>query len=1050
MFSRLTIKKQLILGFGLVTGVMFIATLILYNESERTRHTAEHILDQLNPQIKASHDLFTTLVNDRSELRLYFTTGNQQYLNAYNRSALKSKGDINTLRDRLSGYSQQIQVFNIESNLKKIRLEEARAIQYVQRGNRRAAIVHHAEYVDPVRLEVLRSLSDIAAIGHAQIELARDNFYTANHRMDQAAVMSCITVALIALMSIIFTVRSIARPSKAIMQAAESLSQGNYSPAITLHDLAADTRKFEIPRNELQLIALSVGQMAKKLYARERTLLAHRDLSTTCASSINVKELLNSALIQLADYSNSQIGIIYLFEGKKLVPVTVYGTEMQSAAEIASPTEGLVQQAAGSRQMIVLRDLPEDTRITIYPGFGEAMPKSVVYLPLILRGKTLGIIMLASLFNYDSYLAQTLEAFAVSVSIALGNAISHTEVRELAQELEAKNQRLDAQNEELQAQNEEICAQAEEIQAQNEELQVQNLELAQKSEDIERHALELEEKTQDLMALQSIITVALSSIKLDDLLRGMLETVTELTGAEFGLIALLNDSRDQVVPAATHNLYTAEIRPLPITQGLAEEVISGGAIVYSRDCISVLGEQAERYHPNCALAGIPIKVGNRFYGVAFLGFPDSREVTKKEYNLLNIFSSRCAIAVDRAQAYQQMEQAEKRALADHERLQAIIDNLPQAVIIANGPDGRVYTANKIALQLCGVDLIPAAVFKNHTNAFNLCKTNGEPAGWKDLPLYRSYHHGETRVGDELLVIHPDGRQITILINSVPLRDSDGAITGSIAVFQDITAIKAQQKLLVEGYEQQRNIAETLQKTFLPNIRPILPNYDIADIYVPAHIHEQVGGDLYDIITLDEGRIGLVIADVSGKGVEAAVHTAMAKYMLRAFAHENPNPGSVIKRLNDAMVRYISGEIFVTLFYGILDTKKRELRYVNAGHELPLIYNTLSNSSTLLKTTGPATGILADALYREEFFQLKDQDAILLYTDGITESRKDGAYFGIDGLSKTVADIKDLNATDMAETILNKVKDYSGGTFHDDVALLLIKPVTGIKKDLITG
>jgi sigma-B regulation protein RsbU (phosphoserine phosphatase) len=283
-----------------------------------------------------------------------------------------------------------------------------------------------------------------------------------------------------------------------------------------------------------------------------------------------------------------------------------------------------------------------------------------------------------------------------------------------------------------------------------------------------------------------------------------------------------------------------------------------------------------------------------------------------------------------------------------------------------------------------------------------------------------------------------------------MRDSDGTVIGSIAVFQDITAIKAQQKLLVEGYEQQRTIAETLQKTFLPNIKTVLPAYDIADLYVPAHTHAQVGGDLYDLITLDENRIGLVIADVSGKGVEAAVHTAMAKYMLRAFVHEDPNPGSVVKRLNDAMVRYVGGEVFVTLFYGILDTEKRELNYVNAGHELPLIYSTLSNESTLLKTTGPATGILPDAHYREEVFQLEDHDAILLYTDGITESRQNGVYFGIEGLTKTVEGVRNLDAADVTERILKEVKDFGGGTFHDDIALLLIKPVAKATENLAAG
>lgn len=409
------------------------------------------------------------------------------------------------------------------------------------------------------------------------------------------------------------------------------------------------------------------------------------------------------------------------------------------------------------------------------------------------------------------------------------------------------------------------------------------------------------------------------------------------------------------------------------------------------------------------------------------------ELVERNAQLESTTKDLAALAIERSESYEKLKLAETLVRSERERLQTIIDNLPQGVIISGMQDGSIEMANQATLNMYGLDTMPDAA-----EAFNFCRLDGTPIAKEDQPLNRSLIKREVCTGEEMLIRQTSGSEIAVLCNSVPLFDENGNPTGAIEVFQDITTIKEHQRLLENVYENQRHIAETLQKSFLPSLKPVVPGYEIGDSYIPAQENAEVGGDFYDLLELSEEKLGVVIGDVSGKGVDAAVHTAMAKYMLRAFAHEDPTPASVLTRVNDAVTRYVRGEIFVTLFYGVLDIHENTLIYANGGHEQPLIFNSEDKKCIALESTGPAVGVIENSIYKQKEVKLSAGDSLILYTDGITEARCDKEALGPDGFELMLSNIGSLGAQDLTQEIIDKVRSYTDGVLRDDVALLVIK------------
>ncbi|MBN1189166.1 MAG: SpoIIE family protein phosphatase [Dehalococcoidales bacterium] len=243
----------------------------------------------------------------------------------------------------------------------------------------------------------------------------------------------------------------------------------------------------------------------------------------------------------------------------------------------------------------------------------------------------------------------------------------------------------------------------------------------------------------------------------------------------------------------------------------------------------------------------------------------------------------------------------------------------------------------------------------------------------------------------------------------------------------------------ERVQKELEIAKGIQKSFLPESSPQIEGFDLAALNTPAL---EVGGDFYDFIPVSLNKWGLVIADVSGKGVPAALFMALSRTMIRANATNNPTPSRVIRQANDMISEDVRSNMFVTLFYGVLDPERKTLTYVNAGHNPPLVMGKNSGDVIMLATKGVALGLMTDVEFEEKEILLSKGDILVLYTDGVTEAiNRKQELFGQERISRLVDENKHLSAQEIINLIEKEVFTYSDGQPQfDDITLLLVKVI----------
>lgn len=239
------------------------------------------------------------------------------------------------------------------------------------------------------------------------------------------------------------------------------------------------------------------------------------------------------------------------------------------------------------------------------------------------------------------------------------------------------------------------------------------------------------------------------------------------------------------------------------------------------------------------------------------------------------------------------------------------------------------------------------------------------------------------------------------------------------------------------YKRQANIAETLQRSLIP-ASPRVEGLDIATSYSPASADVGVGGDFFDIVEFNGGLVGVVVGDVSGKGMDAAVYTAAAKYMLRGFAHQEPHPEFVINTLNSALCRYMGEFAFVTLVYLVIDRASHRLTFVNAGHETPLILCTRGRTIRELRTGGPVLGMIGDHTYSAASAVFEPDDLLFCYTDGVVDVRNNGGRFGYARLLDTAKEAPGETSQQFLDHITRVTGEFSRGAQFDDQAIVVVK------------
>ena len=240
----------------------------------------------------------------------------------------------------------------------------------------------------------------------------------------------------------------------------------------------------------------------------------------------------------------------------------------------------------------------------------------------------------------------------------------------------------------------------------------------------------------------------------------------------------------------------------------------------------------------------------------------------------------------------------------------------------------------------------------------------------------------------------------------------------------------------ERIEQELRIARIIQQTLLPKELPSPPGWHVEAYYQPARA---VGGDFYDFLPFDDGRLGIVIGDVTDKGVPAALVMATTRSILRTSAAEaGATPGQVLERANDLLYPDIPSKMFVTCLYGILDLATGQFVYANAGHDLP--YHRSAAGASELRATGMPLGLMPGMRYEERKTCLASGDCVLLYSDGLVEAHNpEREMFGFPRLATMMADATDTT-TPLIERLLNALARFTGPGWEqeDDVTLVALQ------------
>src|SRR5450432_1373580 len=261
---------------------------------------------------------------------------------------------------------------------------------------------------------------------------------------------------------------------------------------------------------------------------------------------------------------------------------------------------------------------------------------------------------------------------------------------------------------------------------------------------------------------------------------------------------------------------------------------------------------------------------------------------------------------------------------------------------------------------------------------------------------------------------------------------------AFALYNAIVYSEANEK---KRLDHDLQIARDIQRILLPSQPPTIEGFDIAGVNIPAR---QVSGDYFDYIKVDDDRLGVVIADVSGKGVPASLIMAICRSVLRAEARLSQSPAEVLRKVNRQLYPDIKEDMFISMAYVILDFKNHHVTLSRGGHDAPLLYRAATGEVEVLKPPGMALGIdsgdVFDRITGDISVPLERDDCLVLYTDGVTEALDaNGDEFGPERMTRSIRASAREGAQGVITRLTADVRNFAGGhPQHDDITLIVVR------------
>ena len=279
---------------------------------------------------------------------------------------------------------------------------------------------------------------------------------------------------------------------------------------------------------------------------------------------------------------------------------------------------------------------------------------------------------------------------------------------------------------------------------------------------------------------------------------------------------------------------------------------------------------------------------------------------------------------------------------------------------------------------------------------------------------------------------------------IDLKDLEITIEKSLKeIAQYKIALLAHDKLV--ALKQELDIATIIQTSILPKTFPAFPERKEFDIYAKMIPAKEVGGDLYDFFMIDKYRLGVIIGDVSGKGIAAAMLMAVCKTLLKATAFKGMPADDVLAEVNNVLADESPANMFVTVFYGVLDTRNGAFEYSNGGHNSPYLISTGESKKQIDDVGGLLIGALKESPYESNIIMLKPGDTLFFYTDGVNEAfNTNNEEFGEERLGEALKNKNGISANDIVQQVIENVRIFTEGAEQsDDITCMALKYLKGL-------
>lgn len=559
-----------------------------------------------------------------------------------------------------------------------------------------------------------------------------------------------------------------------------------------------------------------------------------------------------------------------------------------------------------------------------------------------------------------------------------------------------------------------------------------------------------------------------STLDYEALMKLVLELTAKATDSEAAMVYRI-DSQINMIRARYCDCYEAKVKyfKIPKDKGIIGWVVENREPVIVNDVTS-----DERFYKKIenqinikfkSVLVIPLIGRGQMIGVVEAINKRNGDFNDEDLDTMVGLANQFAVCIDNANLYREAKREARdrhllyevgkklsSTLKVDEVLKMILDSL-RKVVGFNA--GGVYLINEEKHELktaysegYGVKAEEFAELKFGHGLVGWVAKSGESVIVSDVSKDDRYVNVHPKTKSEIVTpLKIDGRVIGVMtLESNKLSAYDERSLDLMTTFASQAAISLERAVMHHKMlenrrlEEQLTIARQIQLTFLPKDKPDIDGYDISGINIPSG---EVGGDYYDYIKIIDNQTGIAIADVSGKGIPAALIMASFRASLIAEIRNNFALRTICKKVNRLLYDSIELGNFVTGFYGVLDSKNDIFTFANCGHTQPIhIFN--KNEVSFLKEGGPALGVIPDADYEERPIFLRSGDLLFFYTDGITEAVDEkGEQFGEDRLVDILIKNNNLSALEVRQIIYNELLAFASSThIFDDLTMIVLKKI----------